>query len=317
MDACVVFIYATKNKELSLVNEIGKYEKLDIQLDNDKVDVSQMQLELEIENSNITVFSSDKCGVGKSFQIRKLIEHKNQKYFYFPLGGILTKKVITNKLFNLLKKINEENQKEKDKKESTIEKEGVKIKNAIHLDLTESEETSLINEFLFAFLITKFYTDKETIIYIPKDIEIYIEAPNCFKNYLSQFGILNIFPKKILTLADKPKLDLPKEIINIFERMVGLNSNEKIEEEFLQKYMKNYKKKSYYQINTFIKLFISQYSKFDSKIRFVVTNEKGVVIKDNTEKCILDFANSTTYFLDGEFSNLIMKDIDEEKLKKA
>ena len=65
MDACVVFIYATKNKELSLVNEIGKYEKLDIQLDNDKVDVSQTQLELEIENSNITVFSSDKCGVGK------------------------------------------------------------------------------------------------------------------------------------------------------------------------------------------------------------------------------------------------------------
>ena len=140
--------------------------------------------------------------------------------------------------------------------------------------MTESEETSLINEFLFAFLITKFYTDKETIIYIPKDIEIYIEAPNCFKNYLSQFGILNIFPKKILTLADKPKLDLPKEIIDIFERMVGLNSNEKIEEEFLQKYMKNYKKKSYYQINTFIKLFISQYSKFDSKILFFVKYEK-------------------------------------------
>ena len=316
MEACVVFIYETKNKELSLVNEIGKYEKLDIQLDNDKVDESQIHLEGEIENSNITVFSSDKCGVGKSFQIRKLIEKKNQKYFYFPLGGILTKKVITNKLFNLLKKINEENQKEKEKEGSTIEKEAAKIKNAIHLDLTESEETSLINEFLFAFLITKFYTDKETIIYIPKDIEIYIETPNCFKNYLSQFGILKIFPKKIITLADKPKLDLPKEILNIFERMVELKTNEEIEEKFLQKYMKNYKNKSYYQINTFIKLFISQYSKFDCKLSFVIKNEKGEVIKDNTEKCIFDFANSTTYFLDGEFSNLIMQDIDEEKLKK-
>jgi len=315
MDACLVFIYEKKNKELSLVNEIGKYDKLDIQLDSDKIEESQIQYRQEIETSNITVFSSDKCGLGKSFKIRKLIKKKNQKYFYFPLGGILTKKVISNKLFNLLKKINEENQKEKEEG-SKIEKEGSTIKNAIHLDLTESEETSLINEFLFSFLITKFYTDKETIIYIPKDIEIYIETPNCFKNYLSQFGILNIFPKEVITLANKPKLDLPEEILNIFDRMIGLKTNEEIEAKFLKKYMKNYKNYSYYQINIFIKLFISQYSKFDSKIRLVVKNEKGEIIKDNTEKCILDFAKSTTYFLDGEFANLIMNDIDEEKLKK-
>ena len=102
----------------------------------------------------------------------------------------MTKKIISGKLFNLLKMINEENKKEKEKeKEEDSKNEKTKIKNAIHLDLTESEDTSLINEFLFSFLITKFYTDKETIIYIPKDIEIYIEIPNCFNDYLSQFGI--------------------------------------------------------------------------------------------------------------------------------
>ena len=69
LDACVVFLYENKNKELSLINEIGKYEKLDIQLYNDNLEASLMQYRQEIENSNITVFSSDKCGVGKSFQI--------------------------------------------------------------------------------------------------------------------------------------------------------------------------------------------------------------------------------------------------------
>jgi ethanolamine utilization protein EutQ (cupin superfamily) len=42
-----------------------------------------------------------------------------------------------------------------------------KIKNAIHLDLLN--------------LITKFYSNNENIIYIPKDIEIYIKINNYLK----------------------------------------------------------------------------------------------------------------------------------------
>ena len=45
-------------------------------------------------------------------------------------------------------------------------------------------------------------------------------------------------------------------------------------------------------------------------------NEKGEIINDNTEKIIMDFAKSIKYFLDGGFQNLIMMDINEEKLKK-
>ena len=225
----------------------------------------------------------------------------------------MTKKIISGKLLNLLKIIKEE--KDKDK-ESKNEKEEKTIKYAIHLDLMESEETSLISEFLLSFLITKFYSDKENIIYIPKDIEIYIEIPNCFKDYLSQFRILNIFPKEIITSANKPKLELPLEMLNIFDRMFGFKTNEEIEEKFLEKYMKNYKNYSYYQINIFIKLFISQFNKFDSKLRFVEKNEKGEIINDNTEKIIMDFAKSIKYFLDGGFQNLIMMDINEKNLKK-
>ena len=308
LDACIVFIYERRNRELSLVNELGKYEKQDIELNNYELEENKMK---EIIYSNIIVFTSEKCGLGKSFKIRKIIETKKQKYFYFNLGGILTKNIISSKLLNLLKIIREE----KDKT-SKNEKEEKKIKYAIHLDLMESEETCLINEFLFSFLIVKFYTDKETIIYIPKDIEIYIEIPNCFKDYLSQFKILNLFPKEIITLENKPKLELTQEKLNIFDRMLGLKTNEEIEEKFLKKYMKNYKNYSYYQINIFIKLFISQFSKFDCKLQFAETNEKGEIINDNTDELIIDFAKNATYFLVGGFQNLIMMDIDEENLRK-
>ena len=51
---------------------------------------------------------------------------------------------------------------------------------AIHLDIIETKETSLINEFLFSFMITRIYTDNQNIIYFPYNIKIYIEVPNSF-----------------------------------------------------------------------------------------------------------------------------------------
>ena len=53
------------------------------------------------------------------------------------------------------------------------------VKNvAIHLDLYDNNEPSILNEFLFSFLITKFYSNSENVLYIPIDIEIYVEVPN-------------------------------------------------------------------------------------------------------------------------------------------
>jgi hypothetical protein len=320
LDSCIVFIYEKKNAGLSFINEIGKLDKQDIQIDNNNPnEENSTQSENQIDTSNITVISSEFCGLGKTFKIKKMIEKKKQKYFHFPLGFILTKKAISTKIFSLFENIKKEKEKEidnstenKEKKENQKKPE---IKNAVHLDLIESEETSIINEFLFAFLITKFYTNNETIIYIPKDIEIYIEIPNCFNDYLSQFGILKIFPRETISLAQKPRLNLSAEMIEIFQRMVALNSNARIEEEFLAKFMDNEKKYSYYQIIIFIRLFISQYNKFNSKLHFMETNDKGIKI-DVTDKCIKDFARSTKYFIDGGFQKLIMEKINEEKLKK-
>jgi len=286
LDSCIVFIYDKENKKItSFLNEIKKYEIHDIKC-NDIINNKKDKFLSDL--GNIKVITSDICGLGKTEKIKKMIRDENKKYFHFPLGGILSKDIIFNKLDNLLNRIKidikEDNYKE----------------IAIHLDLTESEEISIINEFFFSFLVTKFYINNESIIYIPKDISIYIEVPNCFEDYLSKFGILSIFNKENITVNNMPKFNYPENIINLFKRMLEINTNDGIQK-FVSKYFEkiDIKKYSFHQINMFIKLFISQYSKFKGKLTF--WSDK----KDVTEKCIEDFSKSTRYFTNGGFAKLL------------
>ena len=57
---------------------------------------------------NIKVITSDICGLGKTYLIKKMIEKKEEKYFNFLLGGKITKAVIFNQFSSLLKKIKKE-----------------------------------------------------------------------------------------------------------------------------------------------------------------------------------------------------------------
>ena len=247
---------------------------------------------------NIFVISSEICGLGKSGKYKKIIEDKKEIYFHFPLGGILNKNIIFDKLENLLNGENGINEK--------LKSENKTYKDiSIHLDLTESKETSIINEFFFAFLITKFYTNNENIIYIPKDINIYIEIPNCFEDYLSKFSILNIFKRENITIENMPPFNFSQEIINIFDRMLGIKSNEEMQN-FVKKYI-GVERYSYHQINIFIKLFISQYSKFESKLRSLQNDQ------DVTQKCIEEFAKCTQNFTNGGFSQLLTEKKDDKK----
>ena len=164
----------------------------------------------------------------------------------------------------------------------------------------ETRDISLINEFLFSFLITKFYINNGNIIYIPKDIQIYIEIPNCFEDYLSKFGILKIFKLDNISLNNIPILDLPKDIINIFSLILGFKSTKEIDN-FIKENIQ-IEKYSYYQVKIFIKLFISIYGKFNYKIKFL----------NNNKEYTYDFGKSTTYFTNGGFAKII-KEINENK----
>ena len=160
LNSCIVFIYDKHNYNIaSFLKEIEKYDIQDISCNTIIDDKNDKFLS---DSGNILVITSDICGLGKSEKIKKIIKDENKRYFHFPLGGILSKDIIFNKLNNLLNKIKNK-VKEQNYKEI-----------AILLDLTESEEISIINEFFFSFLITKFYLNNESILYIPKDISIYI-----------------------------------------------------------------------------------------------------------------------------------------------
>ena len=63
-----------------------------------------------------------------------------------------------------------------------------------------------------------------------------------------------------------PKLELEENIRQIFNRMIGIETNEQIEE-FIKENI-GIKEYSYHQIQTFIKLFISQFSISNAKLRF-------------------------------------------------
>ena len=305
-----------KEKEKNLDNlNISKISKNDsIQDDDDSKNKIIISQDFDT-TKNIKVISSDVCGLGKSFKIKKEIENEKKTYYHFPLGGKLTKSVIYQKIIDLFKKIKSDSKKEsKDKKNKSQNHEEYSEFNnvAIHLDIIETKETSLINEFLFSFLITKFYTNNENIIYIPNNIKIYIEVPNSFENYLTKFGILNAFNLENIIFGESKQnetdvpmlpLELEENIRKQFERLNGFKNDKEIEkfikDTFNSTGVKEY---SYHQVQTFIKLYINQFDSFTGTLKF--TNSKG---EDITKKCIEYFSNSTKYFTNGGFAKLIME----------
>ena len=341
LDSCIYFVYKNLENENSFLNELEKFTiknkkkniideppfpndpKLnDLNLSNiSNASNNSWNTKIIIQDNpkleNIKVFSSEVCGLGKSFKIKKTIKEKQEIYYHFPLGGRLSKKIIYEKLLQLLNRIKKdpriknEDGEIKNKKDEDEEKEEVNLnydKVAVHLDLIETQDAFLINEFLLSFLITKFYTNNEDIIYIPNNIKIYVEIPNSFENYLSKVGILNLFKIDNIKLGNLPKLELDENVKKTFKIMLGKEAET---DELIEKFIKdniNLKEYSYYQIQTFINLFISQFKIFNGKIKF--SNSQN---NDTTKECIKYFADSTIYFTNGGFAKLI---VDKKKQQK-
>ena len=234
-------------------------------------------------------------------QIKNKIKKSGKIYIYFPLGGNITKEVIYNKLNNIM---NDINSKTKNNYEDI----------AIHLDIFDSKENiaSILNEFLFSFLITKFYSSNENVIFIPTNIEIYIEIPNSFKDFINHYGILKFFKRDddMITIDNLPELDLPKDKLNLFKNMLGISDNKKIYEWLIKNII--IERYSYHQIHIFINLFICQYNIFKGqKICFLGKNGEDV-----TKKCIDSFAEATKYFTYGGFSKLLLEKKDNKETQK-
>ena len=234
-----------------------------------------------MEKPNDFIFTEDECQAENI--CTKTINKKTDLFIY-------------QKVF----KLNINGEKNEKKKEINLEFEigifyfDVELKKG-NKYLTNIAKENIDQKFLNYFQKLEVYLEA---LKQPKEMKIYIEIPNCFNDYLSKFGILKVFSFDNIPLSKIPDLDLPKETINIFSRMLEFDTKKKIENFMKEKI--GIEKYSFHQVQIFIKLFISQYSKFNCKLKFIDDNDKDV-----TEECIQEFANSSKYFTAGGFAKLL------------
>ena len=155
--------------------------------------VNAIQIYDKNYDNEIMVIHSDHSGVGKSTYIKNCAK---EDYVYFPVGGIFTKENTLKRLQNL-------------NKEKNINE---KKKLLMHIDLYDTDQKALMNDFLYFILITKLYGQDNNIFYLSKKIKIYLEIPNSFISFLDKYPILELFPKKKLSLEKLEPLIVPDDI---------------------------------------------------------------------------------------------------------
>ena len=305
IEPLIIFVYNANKLNESFLNEInkfnpGEYPKIkNISLSDDRVSISSKKmLAQKVEHKlnkvlldNTHIYSSEICGLGKTEKIKYIIiDQKKKEYIYFPLGGKLSRNIIFKKVEKILERVNDV------------------TKAAIHLDLYETEDTSILNEFLFSFCFTKFYANDRNVLYIPINLEIYIEIPNCFNNFLDNYPILKYFKIDRIKFKNREKLRLNKEKAKFFKWMIPekIDGKKQTPEEYINTYI-GAEKFSYHQINIFINLYMNQYKIDNRKLQFLDWSYNDV-----TEKCIEDFAKCTQYFTLGVYAKLLTENLEEE-----
>ena len=146
-----------------------------------------------IEDENIKIVFSDFSGVGKSTYIKSQVKNK---YIYFPVGGVFTKEEILERFQKL------DNEKNINNISDLL----------LHIDLYDTKQKSLMNDFLYFILVTKTFGNDNNIFHLSRNIKIYLEIPNSFIDMFEKFPILNLVQEK-----NKIKLELkklPKMIIS-------------------------------------------------------------------------------------------------------
>ena len=119
MMSCLIILYTSRATDI--------YKSLDSLKYINILNIKKENFEKLKILTNVEIISSDFSGVGKSTEIKRLVEMEHKKYIYFPLGGVLKKQDIIKRLKKL-----------KFSKDSVL-----------HLDLSDTEQTDIIMEFLF------------------------------------------------------------------------------------------------------------------------------------------------------------------------
>jgi len=179
MVSCLLFIYTEGNKTDEAIIEIKKlpYHKY--------YDYNKKYITKNKKIPNVKVYSSEFSGLGKSTLIKTDFseEYPKYEYVYFQIGDDIKKNEIIERLLKL---------------------SGKKI--ALHLDLYYSEQIELISEFLFSFLVLKYYSLDESVFYYGNEMKIKIEIPNGNIDFKGLFPIFEFFDNEHITFDTMPKL---------------------------------------------------------------------------------------------------------------
>ena len=192
MNSCLLIMNNNLEDELCKSLFRLKYIKT---LDSPQAKKEGIKLFEEDDNIKIMVVYSDHSGLGKSTFIKNRVKEEN--YIYFPIGGIFSKENTLKRLQNL-------------NKEKNIN--DYKKQLLIHIDLYDTDQKSLMNDFLYFILFTKLYGQDNSIFYLSKLIKIYLEIPNSFINFFDKYPILKLFPKKKLSFEHLEPLIVPEDI---------------------------------------------------------------------------------------------------------
>ena len=311
MKSCLIILYTTRTTDIYKSLDSLKYRNiLDIKKENFEI--------LKIESSNVEIISSDFSGVGKSTEIKLSIERKHKNYVYFPLGGVFKRRDIVKRLKGL-----------------NITKDSV-----LHLDLYDTDQTDLMMEFLFSILITKLYGQNEDIFYLFNEVDIKIEIPNGFIDFLQKFPILTLFSHTKLSINKLDKLIVENDVnskVQIVANYLKALKDKYIDKENL--YFKEISPEAfsgyprrhdaielsqkecqdlifgeikttittpnYYQITTFIEVLAEQFTKFGKNYYLEVNTLMERKITSLRSSIIESFIKITKHFTEGAFTKIV------------
>ena len=266
MKSSIIITYLEKNspfyKKMNVSNFLGILNNFEFK-ENFKYKIN-----------GIEVVSSDSPGVGKSTYIKNYIEKKKKKRIYFPIGGTMN----TDKIIKRLKN-------------AKIDNECI-----LHLELQNTNQIDLMNEFLFSLSILRFYGRNDKIYFLPNNVEIKIEIPNEFIDYFKKFNVLDMFEQKKLSIKELDSLKVSGELgneIQLVTDYLKILKNEKLnepksEELILEKIKEKIEHPNYYEINSFIKILSLQLKKYkETKTQILENTENRILIDYFIEISIL------------------------------
>ncbi|ORX57745.1 hypothetical protein BCR36DRAFT_318513 [Piromyces finnis] len=312
INSCIIFIYNNKNKTNEIITEIEKlpYHKyFDLKIENNN----------ERKYPNIEIYSSEFSGLGKSTLIKSNFKKEDNNneydYHYFPLGGDINENEIFEKVLPFTDK-----------------------KIALHLDLYDTEQIELINEFLFSFLILRCYSKNETVFYYGNNIRIKVEIPNSFIDFKKIFPIFGFF-KNIHLASDKMlPLNVPNNIysnVQIVSNYLKYINQINTSDIFIEEISKidrinsinavplsqtecqrlifenlNINKPNYYQIESFMKILSEQFILLSNSIYLNANHINSLSqIKKNLNNVRYFFVNSllsmTKHFITSSYDNIL------------